>query len=103
VYATLDLRPSVAGHSYRYDWIFIRSRALTGNTFWVVLSHELGHATLSHGRVEIPRDQMRAVLGPQEDAANRRGVEIMTRFGGFTERQALDLYANISHRGEPGS
>jgi hypothetical protein len=94
VYATSDLRPtSVAGHSYRYDWIFIRPRALTGNTFWVVLSHELGHATLSHGRVEIPRDRMRAVLGPQEDAANRRGVEIMTRFGGFTERQALDLYA----------
>ena len=94
VYATSDLRPtSAAGYSYRYDWIFIRPRALTGDTFWVVLSHELGHATLGHGRVEIPRDRIRAVIAEQEDAANRRGVEILTRFGGFTERQALDLYA----------
>jgi hypothetical protein len=54
VYATSDLRPtSVAGYSYRYDWIFIRPRALTGDTFWVVLSHELGHATLSHIAAKI--------------------------------------------------
>jgi len=74
VYATSALRPtSAAGYSYRYDWVFMRPGALTGDTFWVVLSHELGHATLGHGRAEIPRDRVRAVIGEQEDAANRRG------------------------------
>jgi len=29
----------------------------------------------------------------REAEANRRGVEIMVRFGGMTEREALDLYA----------
>src|SRR4030095_10878142 len=48
VYASSDLRPTtIAGYSHRYDWIFIRPTALTGNTFWVVLTHELRHATRS--------------------------------------------------------
>src|ERR1051325_6420022 len=40
-------------YSYRSDWIFLRPSSLTGNAFFVVLSHELGHATLSHRPVAL--------------------------------------------------
>jgi len=94
VYAVAT-RPSVAGsYSYQYDWIFIRPQRLTGNEFWVVLSHELGHATLGHGRpLAGPPEQIRATRTMQEAEASRRGVEIMVRFGGMTEREALGRYA----------
>ena len=94
VYAAAT-RPSVAGaYSYRHDWIFMRPEMLTGNEFWVVLSHELGHATLGHGRrLDGSPAQIRATRMMQEADASRRGVEIMVRFGGVTEREALDRYA----------
>jgi len=94
VYATSDLRPTTgAGYLYRQDWIFIRPRLLTGNAFMVVLTHELGHATLGHRPVYLPQEQLRAVIADKERAANRRGIEIMVRFFGVTERQALEHYA----------
>lgn len=94
VYATTGLRPtSAAAYLHRHGWIFIRPRLLTGNGFLVVLTHELGHVTLDHRRVDLPREQLRALIADQERAANRRGVEIMVRFLGVTERQALEHYA----------
>jgi hypothetical protein len=93
VYAA-GARPGAGGaYSYRYDWIFIRPELLTGNLFWIVLGHELGHATLGHRPVDGQREQVRATMIAREAEANRRGVEIMVRFGGMTEREALDLYA----------
>ena len=111
-------------YSYRSDWIFLRPSSLTGNAFFVVLSHELGHATLSHRPVELglmpgqtledlragreikisPR--ARAAITEMEHAANHRGVEILVRFAGLTEREALERYstyfigANRSRQGK---
>ena len=98
-------------YSYRSDWIFLRPSALTGNAFYVVLSHELGHATLSHRPVELGvapaqlledlrsgreikiSPQARAAITAMENAANHRGVEILMRFARHTEREALDRYS----------
>src|ERR1700752_5268834 len=53
VFATSALAPAVAGgYLYRQDWLFIRPTHLTGEHFRVVLSHELGHATLGHSRID---------------------------------------------------
>lgn len=94
VYATTGLRPTIAAAYLRHnDWIFIRPEHLTGNGFLVVLTHELGHATLGHGRFDVPRERLSALIADHERAANRRGVEIMVRFLGVTERQALEHYA----------
>jgi len=94
VYATSDLGSTTgAGYLYRQDWIFIRPELLTGNAFLVVLTHELGHATLGHRPIHLPREQLRAAIADGERAANRRGIEIMVRFFGVTERQALEHYA----------
>jgi hypothetical protein len=94
VYATSDLRPtSAAGYFYRQDWIFIRPRLFTGNALSVVLSHELGHVTLGHRPVYLNPKQASTVIAGHERAANRRGVEILVRFFGITERQALERYA----------
>ena len=79
VYAAI-LRPTAAGsYSYRYDWIFLRPEMLTGDRFWVVLSHELGHATLDHRPVDGRPEYVRATRMRYETDANRRGVEIMVR------------------------
>ena len=87
VYATSTLAPGVAGgYLYRQDWLFIDSRHLTADSFLVVLSHELGHATLGHRPIDREQPAETAV---KEAAANRRGVEIMIRFMGLTELQAL--------------
>src|SRR5258705_3056435 len=98
-------------YSYHSDWIFLRPSSLTGNAFFVVLSHELGHATLTHRPVELglvpgqtPEDlrsgreikispKARAAISAMEDAANHRGVEILVRFARHTEREALDRYS----------
>ncbi len=94
VYATSSLQSTTgAGYLYRQDWIFIRPELLTGSAFWVVLSHELGHVTLGHRPVYLSPAQARAVVADNERAANRRGVEIVVRFSGVTERQALERYA----------
>jgi hypothetical protein len=97
-------------YSYRSDWIFLRPSSLTGNAFYVVLSHELGHATLSHRPVELDlapsqtladllagreikiSPKARAAITAMENAANHRGVEILVRFARHTEREALDRY-----------
>jgi hypothetical protein len=79
VYAALTRPGAAATYSYRYDWIFIRPELLTGTLFWIVLSHELGHATLSHGPLDGSREQIRAAALMREAEANRRGVEIMVR------------------------
>ena len=85
VYATSGMLPSyAAGYCNRY-WIFIRPQLLTGNRF--------GHATLSHRSVDGPPEKIRATRMMQEAEASRRGVEIMVRFGGVTEHEALDRYA----------
>lgn len=106
VYAAAT-RASVAGsYSYRYDWIFIRPELLTGSLFWIVLSHELGHATLGHGRqIDGSPERIRATRTMQEAEASRRGVEITMRFAGVTEREALDRYATFfieAHRRRGG-
>jgi hypothetical protein len=95
VYATLNMRPTTAGaYSYRYDWIFVRPDVLTGDRFWLVLGHELGHATMKHrDQIDGPPDRVRATRVRHEAEANRRGVEIMVRFGGVTQREALERYA----------
>jgi hypothetical protein len=86
VYAAA-LGPSTAGtYSYHYDWIFIRPESLTGKRLLVLISHELGHATLGHGRGESPSVD-------RERQANRRGVEILVKFLGLSEQEALDTYA----------
>jgi hypothetical protein len=58
-----------------------------------VLSHELGHATLDHRPVDGRLEYVRATRMRYETDANRRGVEIMVRFGGVTQREALERYA----------
>ena len=95
VYAAAPRPNFAAAYSYLYDWIFIRPQMLTGNAFWIAISHVLGHATLSHGgrQLDGSREQIRATTIMHEAEANRRGVEIMVRFGGVTEREALDSYA----------
>jgi hypothetical protein len=86
VYAA-SLGPSTGGtYSYHYDWIFIRPESLTGKRLLVLISHELGHATLGHRPTESPQVD-------RERDANRRGVEILVKFLGLTEREALDTYA----------
>ena len=86
VYAA-SLGPSTAGrYSYQSDWIFIRPESLTGKRLLVLISHELGHATLGHRPTESPQVD-------RERDANRRGVEILVKFLGLTEREALDTYA----------
>jgi hypothetical protein len=80
------LGPSIAGtYSYHYDWIFIRPESLTGKRLQVLISHELGHATLGHGAGAPSIDR--------ERQANRRGVEILVKFLGLSEQEALDTYA----------
>jgi hypothetical protein len=94
VYATPGLRPTTgAGYLYQQDWVFIRPELLTGHRFLVAITHELGHATLGHRPVDLPRAQQRAAIADGELAASRRGVEIMVRFLGVSERQALEHYA----------
>ena|SRR5438093_2677424 len=94
VYATSGLSPGAgAAYSYRQDWIFIHPRLLTGNGFMYVISHELGHVTLGHRPVDLPTEKLRAVIADKERAANHRGVEILVRFLGLTEREALERYA----------
>jgi len=39
--------------SARTTWIFIRPESLTGKRFFVLISHELGHATLGHRPTEL--------------------------------------------------
>ena len=74
VYA-VTTRPGAGGsYSYRYDWIFIRPELLTGNLFWVVLGHELGHATLNHRPLDGQREQVRATMIMREAEANRVGL-----------------------------
>ena len=86
VYAA-SLGPSTAGrYSYQYDWIFIRPESLTGKRLLVLISHELGHATLGHRPTEDAGVE-------RERLANRRGVEILIRFLGMSERDALETYA----------
>jgi hypothetical protein len=94
VYATSGLSPGAgAAYSYRQDWIFIYPGLLTGNALMYVISHELGHATLGHRPVDLPTEKLRAVIADKERAANHRGVEILVRFLGLTEREALEGYA----------
>ena len=89
-----SLPPGTGGsYSYHYDWIFIRPELLTGPRFLVVISHELGHVTLGHRPTDVTRVQRTAAGVEKERAANRRGVEIMVKYMGLTERQALDHYA----------
>jgi hypothetical protein len=86
VYAAA-LGPSTSGiYSYQYDWIFIRPESLTGKRLLVLISHELGHATLNHSPHEGPSVD-------RERMANRRGVEILVKHLGLSERDALDTYA----------
>ena len=86
IYAA-SLGHSTSGmYSYQYDWIFIRPESLTGKSLLVLISHELGHATLGHRPTETPDHD-------RERQANRRGVEILVKFLGLTEREALDTYA----------
>lgn len=113
VYATGSpgLGRAAGTYSYRTDWIFLSPRSLTGNAFFVVLSHELGHATLSHRPVElglVPGQTLqdlragreikispkaRAAITEMEHAANHRRIEILIRFARHTEREALDRYS----------
>jgi hypothetical protein len=111
VYAGAPGSARAAGtYSYRTDWIFLRPGVLTGNAFFVVLSHELGHATMSHRPVELGvapgqvledlrsgreikiSPKARAAITAMENEANHRGVEILVRFARHTEREALDRY-----------
>ena len=97
-------------YSYRNGWIFLRSSALTGPLFFVVLSHELGHATLDHRPIDVripyqdvlkafqtgqdvamPTEVRREIVR-KENEANHRGVEILVRFFGQTQEQALEHY-----------
>jgi hypothetical protein len=92
VYASAGLpQKAGGGYAYRQDWIVIRPDLLTGDESPVVLSHELGHATLRHQWVEQPQEP-RVSVPQMEAAANHRGVEIMARFMGFSQRQALERY-----------
>jgi hypothetical protein len=86
VYAA-SLGPSTGGtYAYQNDWIFIRPESLTGKRLLVLISHELGHATLGHRPSESPSVE-------RERGANRRGVEILVKFLGLSEQEALDIYA----------
>jgi len=86
VYAA-SLGPSTGGSYFgQHDWIFLRPESLTGKPLLVLISHELGHATLGHRPTEPPSVD-------RERNANRRGVEIMVKFLGLTEREALETYA----------
>jgi hypothetical protein len=86
VYAA-SLGPSTGGSYFsQNDWIFIRPESLTGKRLLVLISHELGHATLGHRPTDAPNID-------RERHANRRGVEILVKFLGLTEREALETYA----------
>jgi IrrE N-terminal-like domain len=87
-----SLGPAAGGtYAYQYDWIFIRPEVLGNKRRLVLISHELGHATLGHRPID---DARRATEGVERERdANRRGVEIMVKFLGLTEREALDSYA----------
>ena len=108
VYASSGLQPTTAaGYLYRQDWIFIRPTHLEGDRFAVVLSHELAHVTLGHRPLSLPPNQLRERIASNEDAANQRGVEIMVRFFGVSEQEAVDQYtdyftrANLVRDGRP--
>lgn len=86
VYAA-SLGPSTSGSYFgQTDWIFIRPESLTGKRLLVLISHELGHATLRHRPTEPPSVE-------RERNANRRGVEILMKVLGLSEREALETYA----------
>jgi hypothetical protein len=92
VYAA-SLGPATGGsYWYQHEWIFIRPESLTGDKLLVLISHELGHATLGHRPLDASLARSPAAID-KERAANRRGIEIMVKFLGLTERQALDRYA----------
>ncbi len=97
-------------YSYRNSWIFLCSSTLTGPQFFVVLSHELGHATLEHrppdhrisyqdavkafqtGQDVTMPAEVRNEINRKEIEASHRGVEILVRFFGQTQEQALEHY-----------
>lgn len=86
VYAA-SMGHSVSGmYTYQDDWIFIRPESLTGKRLLVLISHELGHATLGHRPTEVPSVE-------RERDANRRGVEILVKYVNLSEREALETYA----------
>jgi hypothetical protein len=90
----ISLGPGTGGTwAYQNDWIFVRPELLTGPRLLVLISHELGHVTLGHRPLYVPNVQRTAVAVERERAANRRGVEILVKYLGLTEQQALDHYA----------
>lgn len=99
------------GAYFGTDRILIKPTYLVGKSFSVVLSHELGHATLGHQparyrvrgedywwaqkhgvELQIP-EWVRAYVADHEHTANRRGVEILIRFFGLSQDEALGRYA----------
>jgi len=82
-------------YTYHNDWIFVRPESLTGPRFRVLISHELGHVTLRHGAIDGTVIQPTAAGFEHERAANRRGVEILMKYLGLTEQQALDEYTTF--------
>ena len=48
---------------------------------------------VAEGAAKQPTEKLRAVIADKERAANHRGVEILVRFLGLTEREALERYA----------
>ena len=92
----ISLAPGTGGTwAYQHDWIYIRPELLTGPRFLVLISHELGHVTLGHRPVDGAGVQRNPAAVERELAANRRGVEILVKYLGLTEQQALDQYATF--------
>ena len=90
----ISLGPGTGGSwAYQNDWIYVRPELLTGSRLLVLISHELGHVTLGHRPLYVPNVQRTATAVERERAANRRGVEILVKYLGLTEQQALDHYA----------
>ena len=101
----ISLGPGTGGSwAYQNDWIYVRPELLTGSRLLVLISHELGHVTLGHRPLYVPNVQRTATAVERERAANRRGVEILVKYLGLTEQQALDHYARYFieyHRDDP--
>ena len=94
VYVWTALTPgAAAGYAYRHDWVLIRPEVFTRDGIDVVLSHELGHVTLGHQPVYLDRQGATWVQEEHERQANHRGVEILARFRGVSQAEALDRYA----------